>query len=226
MSPVAPQRVNYVARRNPRLSHDEWVRQWREHWQLAQSFAETDTIRRYTQCEVLFDTSSSPRDGFASAEYVSTAARERNRSAEAYHRRMREDERRIFDRIVAETMFIGDHHLLAGSGSGPFKIVRFVRRRPDVDPADFAAAWLIGHGRRVASSGSILGYAQNHPIEPDGPSGWGLAVDGAEEIWFASAASARDYLASEELAWADAESPVFEVIDAIVTDEVVLRDGD
>jgi hypothetical protein len=79
-------------------------------------------VRRYIQFEVLHDAQVVPHDGVATAEYVCPAARRANRAATHYHRVMRADEEQVFDRRIEHCSFIGDHRVLAGAGTGPFKI--------------------------------------------------------------------------------------------------------
>lgn len=221
---TAPERITYLARRHPSFaSRAAWVPRWREHWALAAAQPESATVRRYVQCEVLFDTAATPRDAVASAEYVSPEARLRNRSAQDYHAIMRADELQVFDRGIRECSFIGTHHVLAGEGRGMFKIVRFVRHAASVATSDFAAAWADWAFGMLDGGDGILGYAQTRALPPPGPEGWGLAVEGCEELWFADPDSARGFL-SGPLAAATATAP-FVVTDAVVTDEVALKDA-
>lgn len=222
----APERISYLARRHPAfVGHAEWLPRWRAHWALAAAQPESSTVRRYLQCEVLFDLSPRPHDAVASAEYFSPEDRVRNRGAAGYHAIMREDELLVFDRAIAECSFIGTHHVLAGAGRGPYKAIRFVRRADGVPAEGFPAAWE-GWASWLAdgTEGGLLGYAQDRALPAPGPGGWGLAVDGSEEFWFGDAASAIRFLTGRELARRTARAP-FTVVDAVVTDEVALKDA-
>nr|BFE59710.1 hypothetical protein GCM10020063_042360 [Dactylosporangium thailandense] len=148
---------------------------------------ESATVRRYIQCEVLFDTDPVPHDGVASAEYVSLAARQANRSAAEYHRIMRQDEELVFDTLIVNSSFIGSHHVLTGPGTGPYKVVRFLKRDPAVPPGEFAPRWRDHHAPQLIEAWpEMLSYAQNVAVGPESPRGWGLDVDGSEELWFAA----------------------------------------
>src|SRR5205807_1172893 len=96
--------------------------------------------------------------------------------------------------------FIGTHRVLAGAGTGPFKVVRFVKRRQGISSAEFRQAWREPYPRRVLdSSTALLSYAQNLADEPERPGGWGLDVDGSEEMWFDSLGAAVSYARSPSL---------------------------
>lgn len=219
-------RINYLARRHPRLTHDEWVPRWRQHWRLADRQPQSATVRRYIQCEVLHEHGPGGHDGVASSEYFSDAARRANRAATDYHRIMREDETLVFDRLIEECSFIGEHRVLAGSGTGPFKVVRFLTRRPGIGADEFADALADPHATRVLrSSTELLGYAQNLAVQPDHPTGWGLNVDGSEELWFDAPQAAIAYSHSEALYRLDTDATeLFSVTAQVVTNEVILKD--
>lgn len=221
-----PERSMYVARRNPSFDREQFISRWRGHWGLVGSMAETSTVRRYIQCEILFDTHPEPRDGIASTEFFSPETRRAIRAATEFRRVAHEDERRVFEGLVGDHMFIARHHVLAGSGTGPFKVVRFVTRRPEVGHAEFLTTWRGEYAERVVASlgAKSLGYAQNHAIEPDISATWGLEADGAEEFWFADAAAARAFLESDRLAAMSDEARLFSDVDAVVTNEVILKD--
>lgn len=218
---TAVYRINYLARRHPRLTHEDWVRRWRDHWRLADRQPESATVRRYIQCEVIHDTAAVPHDGVATAEYFCPDARRSNRTATDYHRLMRADEEQVFDRLIERCSFIGEHRVLSGAGTGPFKVVRYLKRRPDVPPATFVAAWRGSHASRILESTSdLLSYAQNQPVAPERPAGWGLDVDGSEELWFADADTATAYAKSA----VPPEPGPFTVVAQVVTNEVILKD--
>lgn len=219
-------RINYLARRHPRLNHEEWVTRWRQHWRLAERQPESATVRRYIQCEVLHEHGSGAHDGVASSEYFSDAARRANRAATDYHRIMREDERQVFDRLIEDCSFIGEHRVLAGSGTGPFKVVRFLARHARISADEFADALAGAHATRVLrSSVELLGYAQNLAVRPDRPTGWGLDVDGSEELWFDRLPAAIAYSHSDALRRLDTEATeLFSVAAQVVTNEVILKD--
>ena len=187
----APERITYLARRHPSFAtHDEWMPRWREHWALAARQPESATVARYAQCEVVVDTTSPPHDAVAFSEYVSPEARRSNRASEGYHAIMRADELVVFDRAILECSFFGAHHVLAGVEEGPFKVVRFlVGSTDDADWADRATA--------VLGEAALLGYAQTRALPPP-PAGWGLAVDGCEELWVDTLDDARRLLVPPE----------------------------
>lgn len=209
----APLRINYLARRNAGFTAEEWIGVWRSHWALAASLPESATVRRYIQCEVLLDPCAAPHHAVASSEYFSPEARAANRGAVGYHATMGADEERVFETRISECSFIGEHHVLAGSGTGPFKAVRFLRA------VDFDAWAPVA----LSLSDELLGYAQNRAVEPERPEGWGLDVAGSEEFWFDNALSAIDFLESDLLR-EETTAAGLEVEHAVVTNEVILKD--
>jgi len=219
-------RLNYLARRNPDLSHPAFVARWRQHGRLAASLKEWSTVRRYIQCEVLDDGRPRQYDGAATVEYHSLEARNANRGASAYHRVLQEDEREVFESLVSNFSFIGVHEVLDGSGMGPFKVIRYLKRTAGLSQAAFEHCWRGRHvADIVATAGAAVGYAQNLPIAPERAEGWGLSVDGSEEIWFASQAGAVAFCNSEALREHEKRfAEHFETTALIVADEVVLHD--
>lgn len=204
----APERITYLARRHPSFaSHDEWMPRWRAHWELAASQPESATVARYAQCEVLLDTAEPAHDAVAFSEYVSPEARLRNRGAAGYHAIMSADELQVFDRLILECAFFGTHHVLAGVESGAFKVVRFLVGRSDAAGWDARAA-------EVLAGPPLLGYAQTRALPPP-PEGWGLAVDGCEELWVDSLDAAQALVA--------APAGAFDLTVGVVTREVVLK---
>lgn len=220
-------RSNYLARRNPAFTHAGFVSRWRQHFELASSLKEWGTIKKYAQCEVLCDESARDYDGFATVEYHSLEARDSNRRSHEYHRILQADELEVFESLVSNYLFIGSHHVLHGEGTGPFKIVRFIRRRLGIDPKKFEKAWREDYvSRLLAAAPDIIGLAQNIPIAPERPEGWGLQVDGSEEIWFPTIEAAHAFQQSEE--WRQVllefQPHLFAPAAEVVTDEVVLHD--
>jgi hypothetical protein len=218
------QRITYLARRNPRWSRQEWLPRWREHWRLAAGMEGSATVRRYVQCAVLETVGEGDYDCVATAEYVSAAARTANRGNAEYHRIMRADEVEVFDTLIENCSFIGTHRVLAGTGAGPFKVVRFVRRRPGVAPERLAREWGGLHAERIlASSSRIRGYAQDIADVPERPGGWGLDVEGTEEIWFDDLRDAIGYARSGALRRIDGSVGLVCAVAQVVTDEFVLK---
>ncbi len=225
---MAPERAIYIARRHPALDRAAFIPRWRQHWALVGAMVETASVRRYAQCEVLHDTHPQPRDGVATSEFFSPELRAAIRNATEFRRIAHADERETFETLVGEHLFIARFHVLAGSGTGPFKIVRFVRRRPGLEQSDFFDRWRYGDyvpGLLAAPPTELLGYAQNHVIEPDLVDAWTMNADGAEEFFFADLAAARRFLDSTHLAHATDRGGLFDDgIDAVITNEVILKD--
>ncbi len=210
---TAPLRINYLARRNAGFTADEWIPVWRSHWALAASLPESRTVRRYIQCEVLLDPCALPHHAVASSEYFSPEARAANRGASGYHAIMGADEARVFETVISECSFIAEHHVLAGSGTGPFKVVRYL------GAVDFEAWAPVA----LSLTDRLLGYAQNRAVDPERPEGWGLDVAGSEEFWFDSAEAAMEFSRSRRLRDATASSDLL-VAHTVVTNEVILKD--
>lgn len=222
-----PERTIYIARRNSAFDRTQFVHRWRAHWALVGSMAEAAAVRRYIQCEVLYDTDAHPRDGIASSEFFSPELRRTIRAAAEFRRIAQADERETFAAIVGECLFVAHHHVLLGAGSGPFKLVRFVRRRANLGCEDFGTAWLRDFARSVvaAAPSELLGYAQSHPIEPEPDKPWTLDADGLEEFWFADEHAARRFLESAAFEAANETSGLFAPgMDAVVSNEIMLKD--
>lgn len=217
-------RVNYLARRNSRFTHDAWVRRWRQHWRLAASQPRSQTVRRYIQCEVVYDQESPAHDGAASSEYYSPDAQTANRTDADYHAIMQRDELQVFDRLIEECSFIGEHSLVSGPGVGPYKILRYLRRAPHVSEDAFGRVWRDAYARQIQNAvPGIVGYAQNAALTgiPNG-----LGVAGSDEIWLddrSEAIAAAKALAAEfDHDW----SASLLVAHAVVTSETILKAAD
>jgi hypothetical protein len=213
-------RLNYLARRNPQFSHDDWIPIWRSHYRLASSMGGWDTVRRYVQSEIFVDAADRPHDGLASVEYMSLEARAANRSSQEYHRIMKADETRVFDELVGEFSFIASHEVIFGAGTGPAKLVRYGRAKKG---RDLPKEWR-SHAQTVVNEApQLLSYALNLAVQPERPEGWGLQVDGSEEIWFESIDAAEAYRTSHAARHLLEGAP-FEVTDEVVANEVILFD--
>lgn len=223
----APERVIYLARRHPDLDRDAFVRRWRRHWAYVGGMAESGAVRRYAQCEVLRDTHPEPRDAVGISEFFSPEQRARIRTATEFRRLAQADERETFAAPVGDRLLIATFHVLSGSGTGPYKVMRFLRRRTGLDQAEFFRRWRGDYAAELlaAAPADLLGYAQNHAITPDLTTEWSLPADGAEEYFFDDLASAESFLDGalpRELA---ARHPIFdEPVDVVITNEVILKD--
>ncbi|MBZ6078729.1 hypothetical protein [Microvirga puerhi] len=166
-------------------------------------------------------------DGVATVEYQSLEQRNSNRAAAEYHCILQDDERRVFDALVHNFSFIGSHDVLQGPGVGPAKVIRFLRRSRDLSSKEFTRTWRDEYAQRlIGSAGNIRSVAQNLPIPPERPEGWGLKVDGSEKIWFDTLAAADAFRHSEAAREirAQFEPPLFTVVAEVVVDEVILHD--
>ncbi len=220
-------RLNYLARRNPIWSHEEFVARWRQHFRLASSMPEWRTSRRYIQCEVLHNFDGATYDGACSNEYHSETARRANREAHEYHRILKIDELETFESLVYDFAFVGVHDVLHGPGVGSTKLIRYLKREEGVSKAEFLHHWRDVYAPRLLQLGlGVTSYAQNIPIEPERPEGWGLDVDGIEEIWFDTIEEALHLRASEgfrQLA-DEFEDQRVKLTAQVITNEVILND--
>lgn len=92
------------------------------------------------------------------------------------------------------------------------KIVMCVRRRPEVEEAEFHRYWLEQHGplvKSLADATGALRYVQSHTIAPQRNEGLrrgrGTAAgyDGIAEVWFESLEALAERFRSEEARAAD-----------------------
>lgn len=214
-------RVNYLARRNPRFTHEEWVRRWRQHWRLADAQPRSRTVRRYIQCEVVFDQEHPEYDGAASSEYHSPEARQENRADTEYHAIMQHDELQVFDRLIDECSFVADHTVVTGSGVGPYKILRYLRRASEVSNDAFGRMWREVYARDIQEAlPGAVGYAQNATLAGERN---GLGVDGSDEIWFDDVSQAIEGATALAAGFDRDWSETLVVAHQVVTSETILK---
>ena len=217
-------RINYLARRNPHFTHEEWVRRWRQHWRLAESQPTSRTVRRYIQCEVVFDREQPAHDGAASSEYYSPEARHENRADAGYHAIMQRDELQVFDRLIEECSFVAEHTVVSGPGVGPYKILRYLRCAPEVSESAFGRMWRDVYAQEIQEAlPESVGYAQNAAL-PGVRNGLGVA--GSDEIWFDDRSEAIEAVKSLATGFDPDWSESLHVAYSVVTSETILKAAD
>lgn len=80
--------------------------------------------------------------------------------------------------------------------AGMVKLIAVVRRRPDVELAEFYRIWQYDLPPLVERLPGLRGYQQNHAV----PRAKGWPWDGAAELWFDDRQAVRDALNSPEAA--------------------------
>jgi len=141
---TTPGKLAYLARRNPALSREQFIRRWRQHGALAMGLARWNSVGRYAQCDCLpvpvgLSRASQQYDGVGVVWF-----RDGKPSSQADRERMRADELQTFSTYVDEIALILRERV-GRDGSGAVKANHFVTSRRDltrtVSSAARAPAW-------------------------------------------------------------------------------------
>ena len=215
-------KLAYLARRNPGLSREQFIRRWRQHGALAMSLPRWDSIGRYAQCDCLpvppgLSRASQQYDGIGMVWFTDS-----DPGSRADRERMRADERETFSTYVDEVALI----LTERAGWGGYGLVKanhFIARPHDLSRDEFMTSWLesdIGRGPRASL---VAGYMRNE-VAAGGRPGCRLEFDAYDEYWFESGDALSEYFSGGSpdplgLPWIDSERSVL-----VVTNELVLYD--
>lgn len=187
----------YLARRNPGLSAEDFAAAWREHSTLGRQCRNVqDRVRSVTQCVRILD--STPEGASTAYDGVNLLGLRDRESADAIWTDpetlaiMRPDEPRVFDRYVRDFTLVAREQLIQDGPPGNAVLVGFLKRRPDMEPADFACML----GRQPAPWSGVRRTVLNR-VEPLRPPGYDYDV--VMEWWFDDAASLTQALAGQAL---------------------------
>ena len=223
-------KIAYVAKRNPALDHEQFIRRWRQHGALAMGLAQWHTIVRYAHCDTLApDGSPAPCVGFdgIGMTWVSKSFDRWPEDAtyEDDQALLRRDELETFSANCVEFMMALRQYTIK-FGYGPVKMNVFVTRESHVSHADFDDFWLNRHSQAVVTDPRsiefVRRYVQNRVVNDEFESR--LGFDGVSEYWFDSVDDANRYFSD---APSDDFDPRFinpERTLKILTNEVVLYD--
>ena len=87
--------------------------------------------------------------------------------------------------------------------------ISLMRRRPDIDQAEFRKHWLEVHGPLVCKMPGLRRYLQANVTEALSAPARAMAIDGFAQLFFNSVADRAVAYASPELAACDRDSPLF-----------------
>ncbi|HVW40013.1 MAG TPA: hypothetical protein VHC18_01555 [Amycolatopsis sp.] len=189
----------YLAKRNPATTHEEFLRNWREHAALAGSFpAVGRNFLAVVQCKQIPGLDrpglSTEFDGANLLSLTSLLD-----SLEVYDQpgieTLLRDELRVFSGYVGESSITVHESVLAEKPLGSVVLLEFVRRRPEIGVADFVKAWTGSYARTLTGSKVFAAaagrYVHNHVILPTPP---GYDYSGVSETWFDSLDDATAFL--------------------------------
>lgn len=187
----------YLARRNPALTEDEWPAAWRQHAKFASQFPSIGAaISSLHYCSRIYNPriegkhvdlpqASRRYDGVA---IIAAASRHElsGHLSEEDRARIHQDERRAFETLTPNFTFFAQESLVYGGSPGAAAVIRFLARRPEISPEEFAARWG-GHAnvmtRAAGVADGVTRYVHDSLVEPPPP---GYEFDGISETWFAT----------------------------------------
>jgi hypothetical protein len=187
-----PLKLIYLARRNPKFSHERFIRRWRQHGALAMQQGFFSTLHRYAQCDAI-----KPPAGMASGAGSSAAwdgigvcwFREMLPFTREERELTRKDELETFSEYVGYSLLLCRESVLK-PGRGLFKASAFIARRPGTTPEAFAEHWQAVHApmllKNQALQQHLVGYVQNLVVRGDRMGESRLTFDGVGEFYFHS----------------------------------------
>lgn len=187
-------KVIYLARRNPRLTREEFPARWRQHSLLAGSMP---SIRpgfvQVAQCLNLYDREVVPRatldyDGVNLLTLVDAAFASAPWQSDEVLELVLPDELATFDGYVRHFSLTTTEQVVHSGPMQPFCLIHFLKRDRRLDMAQFTAALCEAHGA-MAADGAMGGRRAVVNIVTDRQPGYNY--DAVTEQWFASADEAR-----------------------------------
>jgi EthD domain len=171
----------YCLRRVPTLSLAEFQAHWREHH--ARFGREIGVIRRYIQYHRLEDDPTlsamaqaegntvEPFDGVAMSWWDDVDALRAGMASTAVAAAL-EDERHFIDHSRSTACLTTERVIIEPIGDVPYVLIECLRRRDDIDRAEFSRRWAehAKIGLRANAAGLLMGYIQNVTL-----------LDGAQE---------------------------------------------
>ena len=219
----------YLARRHPTLDRQAFTRRWRQHGALGMSLPRWVNVWRYVHCDVLdsdWPGIAAGYDGIGIIWYRSMAARGAHVGDHASQATMEADEAETFCEPVANFgVLCAEQVLLDGAHSG-LKLTRFLARPAPMTATDFDSAWSLHKTAVLAAAGAAGGlcrYVCNQTLPAEHPAGWGLGVQGVEELWFDDAAHLEQFCTAVQLGRDGlARQEPWSRVTSVITNEVVL----
>jgi hypothetical protein len=198
---VSGSKLIYLARRNPRLSREQFMRRWRQHAAFSMGLARWSAIQRCAYCDVLPPSPGIPwavegYDGIADIWFRGDAA-----PADPEDRaRLSADEIETFSDYVS-AFALHTREVIVKPGGGTVKATLFVRNTEPGGPGGFAARWA-RHADRALSlprADLVRGYTRN---TADRTGEWGnakLPFDGVAEYWFETVEGVSEFFADPQV---------------------------
>lgn len=184
----------YVVHRNPALQHQQFAPRWRQHSELAQTFA--DLVYLYPRLTYCCTLEPEPGIPGASRRYDGVGMlwlrSDDLVSAQPADPRMRPvmqaDEVLVFKDKMLNAMMTVDEDVRKDGRGARFCLISFLQRRPDIRPEAFDGA-LRAHAEAVLDTPELASAMHRYVIGRviGTPT---FASDGVVEMWFHSAADA------------------------------------
>ncbi len=213
----------YLARRNPSLDPDGFVRRWRRHGALGMSMPRWKNIWRYVHNDVARGPTitgvSDAYDGVGIVWHRSPEARRAHREDRGSQGAMERDELETFAELVGRFCALYEETVLHPPRAGArIKLVRFLRFGPEEQPDAFIrqASEILDV---IAMGAGNLGQVRNIRMPPE-VAPWGLPFDMVEELWFDDLATAA-HAQARRLAHNGLDALIAEEV-TVITNEVVL----
>jgi len=199
LNPDPATKVVYLARRNPRLSREEFPARWRQHSLLAGSCQSIRSgFAQVAQCINLYDRAIVPRanldfDGVNLLSFVAPHYADAVWQQDEVHDLLLPDELQTFDTYVRYFSLTALEHVVSPGPMTPYCLIHFLKRDPRIDPAEFAEALAGAHGKVADGKRRAVVNLVTDRMP-------GYNFDAITEVWFADLDDARAFLADE--AWA------------------------
>ncbi|MBW8754531.1 MAG: EthD domain-containing protein [Sphingomonadales bacterium] len=198
----------YLARRAATVTREDWPRTWKSHAVFASQFpvleAKIDWMRYCNRAEVALPDLSQAHDGVAVAAGEMLEGLTGAGFSDEDRALIDQDELRVFDMLTPNFTYYCQEDVLREGPLGEAAVWRFLKRRPDLTRAEFAAQW----DEHRPTPPTATRYVRNHPVHEPLPL---FPFDGIGECWFASL---EDAVASVS---AGARTPPFADPDGCVT---------
>lgn len=203
----------YCLRRLPHLSREEFQDHWLEHH--AQFRRRLKSLRRYVQYHTLAhdpireamaqagEGAVEPFDGVSIGWWDNLEALKAGMDHSPDVAAALEDEKLFIDHSRSLACLTREQVIVEPEGSVPYVLIECLRRRSDMDRADFQQRWLhhAEIGRRAHAQGLLMGYIQNHTLLGAAGRLEGLGAaeepfDGVVTAYFASLVTFKTLVAS------------------------------
>jgi len=185
---AAANKLIYLAKRNPKFNHEQFLRRWRQHGALAMQQSFFSGLSRYAQCDAV----KPPAGLKTSADYDGVGLcwfRDLKPFPPEEAERMRADELETFSEYVRPFVVMCEESVLK-PGRGFVKASVFIVRKPGTAPEAFARHWREVHGPMMLAQESLqpllAGYIQNRAVVTDRTKGSRMEYDGVAEFHFSS----------------------------------------